>query len=190
MRSTDKSIAVLPFENLSQNVENAFFADGIHGDLLTQISRIRGIKTFSRTSVVAYRGSSKNLRTIGQELGVRTILDNPHLDGAPLYRGVERRHLSVIFFAKENIGLPSLLGIHYRPLKFFSSQSPTATHPVELQILASPFVRTQPVFVNHFLNLYPLDCAFGRLLISNERSYSKSNLKRGPENLHCSLDWF
>lgn len=69
------AIAILPFENLSAEPSNQFFTDGIHDDLLTRISKIRGIKTISRTSVMTYRGSGKKVRTIAQELGVGTILE-------------------------------------------------------------------------------------------------------------------
>lgn len=70
-----KSIAVLPFENRSNREEDLFFADGVHGDLLMQISKIRDIKTISRTSVMTYRDSSKRLTEIAEELGVATILE-------------------------------------------------------------------------------------------------------------------
>jgi TolB-like protein/Flp pilus assembly protein TadD len=70
-----KSVAVLPFVNRSNREEDAFFTDGIHDDLLTRISRIKNLKTISRTSVMGYRGTAKNLRQIGQELGVTTIIE-------------------------------------------------------------------------------------------------------------------
>ena len=70
-----KSIAVLPFENRSEAKADAFFTDGIHDDLLTQIAHFKDLKTISRTSVMAYRNTTKNMRTIGQELGVATILE-------------------------------------------------------------------------------------------------------------------
>jgi TolB-like protein/thioredoxin-like negative regulator of GroEL len=70
-----KSIAVLPLDNRSDLKEDEYFTDGIHDDLLTQISRIHDIKTISRTSVMAYRDTTKNIRTIGEELGVATILE-------------------------------------------------------------------------------------------------------------------
>ncbi len=66
---------MLPFENHSDRDEDRFFTDGIHDDLLTQISRIRAIKTISRTSVMTYRGSDKKLGVIAGELGVATILE-------------------------------------------------------------------------------------------------------------------
>ncbi|MBW2694237.1 MAG: winged helix-turn-helix domain-containing protein, partial [Deltaproteobacteria bacterium] len=71
----EKSIAVLPFANRSANEEDAFFVDGIHDDILTQISKIRALKVISRTSVMEYRNTTKNLKTIGQELGVATVLE-------------------------------------------------------------------------------------------------------------------
>ncbi len=71
----DKSIAVLPFANLSRDDANAPFADGIHDDLLTQISKIKSLRTVSRTSVLRYRGSDKPIPEIARELGVATILE-------------------------------------------------------------------------------------------------------------------
>jgi TolB-like protein len=70
-----KSIAVLPLANRSANEEDAFFVDGIHDDILTQISKIRALKVISRTSVMEYRNTTKNLKTIGQELGAATVLE-------------------------------------------------------------------------------------------------------------------
>src|SRR6266849_2844782 len=71
----DKSIAVLPFENLSDEKENAYFADGIQDDVLTNLSKIGDLKVISRTSVMPYRGKTQNLREIGKTLGVSTILE-------------------------------------------------------------------------------------------------------------------
>jgi TolB-like protein/Tfp pilus assembly protein PilF len=71
----EKSVAVLPLANRSANEEDVFFVDGIHDDILTQISKIRALKVISRTSVMEYRNTTKNLKTIGQELGVATVLE-------------------------------------------------------------------------------------------------------------------
>jgi TolB-like protein/TPR repeat protein len=70
-----RSIAVMPFTNLSADSSNQFFADGIHDDLLTRISNIQDIKTISRSSVMTYRDSKKKLGAIAKELGVSTILE-------------------------------------------------------------------------------------------------------------------
>src|SRR5437899_7499691 len=71
----DKSIAVLPFESLSDEKENAYFADGIQDDVLTNLSRIGDLKVISRTSVMPYRGKTSNVREIGKALGVGAILE-------------------------------------------------------------------------------------------------------------------
>src|SRR5881409_52298 len=71
----DKSIAVLPFENLSAEKENAYFADGIQDDVLTNLSKIGDLKVISRTSVMSYRGKASNVREIGKTLGVATVLE-------------------------------------------------------------------------------------------------------------------
>ncbi len=71
----DKSIAVLPFENLSDEKENAYFADGVQDDILTNLSKIGDLKVISRTSVMPYRGHTSNVREIGKALGVSTILE-------------------------------------------------------------------------------------------------------------------
>jgi TolB-like protein/Flp pilus assembly protein TadD len=74
-RKIDKSIAVLPFENLSDEKENAYFADGVQDDILTNLSKIGDLKVISRTSVMPYRGKTQNLRDIGKTLGVANILE-------------------------------------------------------------------------------------------------------------------
>ncbi|MGA7276009.1 MAG: tetratricopeptide repeat protein [Candidatus Udaeobacter sp.] len=71
----DKSIAVLPFESLSDEKENAYFADGIQDDVLTNLSKIGDLRVISRTSVMPYRGKTSNVREIGKALGVGAILE-------------------------------------------------------------------------------------------------------------------
>jgi TolB-like protein/Tfp pilus assembly protein PilF len=71
-----KSIAVLPFENLSEEKANAFFADGVQDEILTDLARIADLKVISRTSVMHYRsGIARNLREIGEQLGVAHVLE-------------------------------------------------------------------------------------------------------------------
>ena len=74
-RKLDKSIAVLPFENFSDDKENAYFADGIQDDVLTTLSKIGDLKVISRTSVMQYRGRANNVREIGKALGVSAVLE-------------------------------------------------------------------------------------------------------------------
>jgi len=71
-----KSIAVLPFENLSEEKANAFFAEGVQDEILTHLARIADLKVISRTSVMQYKsGAPRNLREIGQQLGVAHVLE-------------------------------------------------------------------------------------------------------------------
>src|SRR6476620_2863531 len=75
-RKIDKSVAVLPFQNLSDEKENAYFADGMQDDILTNLSKIGDLKVISRTSVMSYRGEGmRNAREIGKTLGVATLLE-------------------------------------------------------------------------------------------------------------------
>ncbi len=70
-----KSIAVLPFTNRSPDANDAYFTDGVHDDLLTQLAKIDAFSVISRTSVMEYRDTAKNLRQIGEELGVANIME-------------------------------------------------------------------------------------------------------------------
>jgi TolB-like protein/Flp pilus assembly protein TadD len=75
-RKVDKSIAVLPFQNLSDEKDNAYFADGMQDDILTNLSKIGDLKVISRMSVMSYRGDGlRNAREIGKALGVATLLE-------------------------------------------------------------------------------------------------------------------
>jgi TolB-like protein len=72
----DKSIAVLPFENLSRDPDNAFFTDGVQDEILTDLAKIADLKVISRTSVMQYKsGVARNLRKIGEELGVARVVE-------------------------------------------------------------------------------------------------------------------
>ena len=73
--SVSRSVAVLPLANLSQDESTAPFALGIHDDLLTHLSRIKSLRTVSRTSVLQYQGTTKTIPEIAEELGVATILE-------------------------------------------------------------------------------------------------------------------
>jgi len=69
------SIVVLPFENLSSDPEQEYFADGITDDLITDLSRISGSFVIARNTAFTYRGKPTDARQIGRELGVRYILE-------------------------------------------------------------------------------------------------------------------
>jgi serine/threonine protein kinase/Tfp pilus assembly protein PilF len=71
----EKSIAVLPFENLSEEKANAYFAEGVQDEILTRLAAVRDLKVISRTSTAKYQSKPDNLKTVAQELGVSTILE-------------------------------------------------------------------------------------------------------------------
>jgi TolB-like protein/cytochrome c-type biogenesis protein CcmH/NrfG len=70
-----KSVAVLPFENMSADKDNSFFSDGVHEDVLTDLSLIPDLHVTSRTSVQQYRATTKSIKEIGRELGVAFVLE-------------------------------------------------------------------------------------------------------------------
>jgi TolB-like protein/Tfp pilus assembly protein PilF len=74
-RKIDKSIAVLPFQNLSEEKANAYFAEGIQNEILTKLAAIRDLKVISRTSTAKYQSKPEDLKTVARELGVATVLE-------------------------------------------------------------------------------------------------------------------
>ncbi|HQR18977.1 MAG TPA: serine/threonine-protein kinase, partial [Gemmatimonadales bacterium] len=74
-RSDDKSLAVLPFVNRSADAENEYFAEGLTEELITDLARVRALRVISRTSSMQLKGTTKGMREIGRELGVRYVLE-------------------------------------------------------------------------------------------------------------------
>ena len=87
-----RSVAVLPFENLSRSPEAQPFVLGLHDDLLTELSRIAALSVIARTSVLGYRGTGRPIQQIARELGVGTIVEG----GVQTYRGRLRLNVQVI----------------------------------------------------------------------------------------------
>lgn len=71
----DRSIAVLPFTNLSADADNEYFSDGITEEILTALTKLGGLKVISRTSIMQYKGTTKSVRQIGTELEVGAVLE-------------------------------------------------------------------------------------------------------------------
>ena len=115
----EKSIAVLPFENLSRDPDNAYFADGIQDEILTRLAKIADLKVISRTSTRGYQSNPGNLSEIAKQLGVANILEgsvqkagnqvrvNVHLvnvqTGSQLWAETYDRKLSDIFVIESEI---------------------------------------------------------------------------------------
>src|SRR6266516_5524834 len=75
LAAPEKSIAVLPFENLSEEKANAYFAEGIQNEILTRLATVRDLKVISRISMAKYQSKPDNLKMVAQELGVSTVLE-------------------------------------------------------------------------------------------------------------------
>jgi TolB-like protein/Flp pilus assembly protein TadD len=94
--ATDKSIAVLPFENLSSDKENAFFAQGIQDEIITTLSRISGLRVISRTSTARYNSAPENLPEIAQQLRVSNVLEGS------VQKAADRVHINVQLIQADN----------------------------------------------------------------------------------------
>jgi serine/threonine-protein kinase len=81
-----KSVAVLPFENMSTDPENEYFSDGITDDIIAQLSKIRALKVISRTSSMQYKKTTKKIVTIAEELGVAAVLEGSVRRAGPRVR--------------------------------------------------------------------------------------------------------
>src|SRR4029077_4242694 len=92
----DKSIAVLPFENLSSDKENAFFAQGIQDEIITTLSKISGLRVISRTSTARYGSNPENLPEIARELRVANVLEGS------VQKSGDRVHINVQLIQAEN----------------------------------------------------------------------------------------
>ena len=73
--SSNKSIAVLPFVNMSADPENEYFSDGITEEIINALTTVKGLKVIARTSSFAFKNKNIDVRTIGIQLGVSTILE-------------------------------------------------------------------------------------------------------------------
>src|SRR6266436_1218342 len=92
----DKSIAVLPFENLSSDKENAFFAQGIQDEIITTLSRISGLRVISRTSTARYSSAPENLPEIARQLRVSNVLEGS------VQKAGDRVHINVQLIQADN----------------------------------------------------------------------------------------
>jgi serine/threonine protein kinase len=122
----ERSIAVLPFENLSSDKDNAFFAEGIQDEILTKLSKIGALKVISRTSTASYRPKPQNLREIAQQLGVANILEGTvqragntvHVN-VQLIRGATDQHLWAESYTRS---LNDVFGVQVEIAKTIASQ--------------------------------------------------------------------
>jgi serine/threonine protein kinase/Flp pilus assembly protein TadD len=127
----DRSIAVLPFANLSDDKENAYLADGIQDEILTRLSKVGGLRVISRTSTKFYKSKPENLREIAKQLGVDHILEGSVQKSA----GIVRVNLQLI---KASNNSPVWADTVDRPLSDILSLESEVAITVAVQLRARP----------------------------------------------------
>jgi TolB-like protein/Flp pilus assembly protein TadD len=131
----DKSVAVLPFENLSSDKENAFFAQGIQDEIITTLSRISGLRVISRTSTANYKSAPENLPEIAQQLRVSNVLegsvqkvsDRVHIN-VQLIRADDDAHLWAQSYDRQ---LTDIFGVEAEVAKSIADSLRTTLSPQE-----------------------------------------------------------
>jgi len=138
------SVAVLPLANRSGRDEDVYFTDGIHDEILTRLYKIGALKVISRTSVMEYRDSPKNLRTIGEEIGARYIVEGGVLRAGGQVRinlqlidAREDEHLWAETYDRE-LTVENLLAIQSEIAGQVASSVKAEISPVELAVIEKP----------------------------------------------------
>ena len=157
----EKSIAVLPFENLSDDKQNAFFADGVQDEVLTNLAKVADLKVISRTSVAQYKAAAaRNLRDIGQALGVAHILEgsvqrvaNKVRVNAQLVDARNDAHLWAQTYTRD---LADVFGIQSEIAEAIAQQLQAHLSPDEKARIAKPST-TDPVAYDLYLRARQLD---------------------------------
>jgi TolB-like protein/Tfp pilus assembly protein PilF len=158
---TDKSIAVLPFENLSDDKQNSFFADGVQDEILTNLARVADLKVISRTSVMQYKTSApRNLREIAQLLGVAHVLEgsvqkisNHVRVNAQLIDARNDAHLWAQTYDRD---LADVFGIQSEIAEAIAGQLQARLSPTEKARIEKPST-TDPVAYDLYLRARQLD---------------------------------
>src|SRR6476659_8345724 len=141
--AVDKSIAVLPFENLSGDKENAYFTDGVQDEILTHLARIADLKVISRTSVMQYKsGAPRNLREIAQQLGVANVVEgsvqrsgNRVRVNAQLIDARNDAHLWALSYDRD---LADVFALQSEIAKAIADQLQTKLSPAEKKAIEQP----------------------------------------------------
>ncbi|MBO0695018.1 MAG: protein kinase, partial [Verrucomicrobia bacterium] len=140
-RTTTTGIAVLPFENLSNDREDASFADGVQDDILTKLAKISGLKVISRTSVMEYRGR-QNTREIGKALGVSHVLEGSvRKTGGRLHINaqlIDARTDAHVWAEQYNCALKEMFTIQGRIAQEIAQQLHTKISPAERLAIERP----------------------------------------------------
>ena len=198
--TVEKSIAVLPFENLSEEKQNEFFAEGVQDEILTYLAKIADLKVISRTSVMRYKsGAARNLREIGQQLGVAHVVEGSVQRAANKVRVnaqlIDARNDSHLWAQSYDRDLADVFAIQSEIAKAIADQLQAKLSPNEKKAIEQPPTTDLAAF-----DLYSR--AKSILLTASFSATSEPNLREAIELLneavkldssffdaHCQLAW-
>jgi len=178
----EKSIAVLPFENLSEEKANAFFTDGVQDEILTDLAKIADLKVISRTSVMQYKsGLARNLRKIGEELGVAHVVEGSVQRAANKIRVnaqlIDARNDAHLWAQTYDRDLADVFAIQSEIAKAIADQLQAKLSPTEKKAIEQPPTTDLAAF-----DLYSR--AKSLLLTGNFSATNESNVHKAIELLN------
>lgn len=206
--TSEKSIAVLPFANLSKDEENAFFADGMQDEILTDLAKIADLKVISRTSVQQYRsGTTRNIREIAQSLGVAFVLEGSVQRAANAVRVsaqlIDARNDAHVWAEHYDGELPDVFDIQTRIAQAIADQLRLRLSPAEKAAISR--LPTQDgaahdlyLFGNELLSQVLADYSFGKEKLTQALEFFDKAVARDPNFLlaycrasqaHVTLYW-
>jgi serine/threonine protein kinase/Tfp pilus assembly protein PilF len=187
----ERSIAVLPFENLSSDKENAYFADGIQDEILTRLAKIGDLKVISRTSTQHYQSAPKNLREIAKQLGVAHILEGSVQKSADTVRvnvqlinAVSDSHLWSETFDRK---LTDILSVETEVAKAIADQLRAKLTGQEEEVIAAKPTSNPQAYDSYLRGLaYSLKTAFTPENSLGAQKYVKEAVRLDP---NFALGW-
>lgn len=187
----ERSIAVLPFENLSSDKENAYFAEGVQDEILTRLSKIANLKVISRTSTQHYQSAPKNLREIAKQLGVAHILEGSVQKSADtvrvnvqLIKAASDSHVWSDTFDRK---LTDLLSVETEVAKTIADQLRAKLSGDEQQVIAAKPTSNLQAYDSYLRGLaYSLKTAFTPENSLAAQKYAKEAVRLDP---NFALAW-
>jgi len=187
----ERSIAVLPFENLSSDKENAYFAEGIQDEILTRLAKIANLKVISRTSTQHYQSAPKNLREIAKQLGVAHIVEGSVQKSADtvrvnvqLIKAASDSHLWSDTFDRK---LTDILSVETEVAKTIADQLRAKLTGEEQQVIAAKPTSNPQAYDSYLRGLaYTLKTAFTPENSLGAQKYVKEAVRLDP---NFALGW-
>ena len=183
---SEKSIAVLPFENLSSDKENAYFADGIQDEILTRLSKIADLKVISRTSTQQYQSKPGNISEIGRQLGVAHILEGSVQKSGDavrvnvqLIKAINDSHLWADTFDRK---LTDIFSVESEVAKAIAEQLRAKLTGQEEQVIASKPTDNREAYDAYLRGLaYSLKAGINPATVLGTQKYLKEAVRLDPK---------